>query len=119
MARIAKISLVLGVLVLLGACRELPLPFEYDHVVAQVGDKKLRESDVQSIYAQAVTAEDSTALLEMYVDRWVKKELKLRAAENLFRDSEEAIEAMVNEYRNSLLTRRLDQHYVELIQQLY
>lgn len=113
MARIAKISLVLGVLVLLGACRELPLPFEYDQVVAQVGDKKLRESDVQSIYAQAVTAEDSTALLEIYVDRWVKKELKLRAAENLFRDSEEAIEAMVNEYRNSLLTRRLDQHYVD------
>ena len=113
MTRIAKISLVLGVLVLLGACRELPLPFEYDHVVAQVGDKKLRESDVQSIYAQAVTAEDSTALLEIYVDRWVKKELKLRAAENLFRDSEEAIEAMVNEYRNSLLTRRLDQHYVD------
>lgn len=113
MARIAKISLVLCVLVLLGACRELPLPFEYDRVIAQVGDKKLRESDVQSIYATAATAEDSTALLEMYVDRWVKKELKLRAAENLFRDSEEAIEAMVNEYRNSLLTRRLDQYYVD------
>ena len=104
---------MVGVLVILGACRELPSPFEYDRVVAQVGDKKLRESDVQSIYAQAVTAEDSTALLEIYVDRWVKKELKLRAAENLFRDSEEAIEAMVAEYRNSLLTRRLDQYYVD------
>ena len=113
MARIAKISLIVAVLVLLGACRELPLPFEYDRVVAQVGDKKLRESDIQSIYAQAATAEDSTALLEIYVDRWVKKELKLRAAENLFRDSEEAIEAMVAEYRNSLLTRRLDQYYVD------
>ena len=113
MARIGKILLVVGVLVILGACRELPSPFEYDRVVAQGGDKKLRESDVQSIYAQAVTAEDSTALLEIYVDRWVKKELKLRAAENLFRDSEEAIEAMVAEYRNSLLTRRLDQYYVD------
>ena len=97
----------------MGACRELPHPFEYDKVVAQVGDKKLRESDVQSIYAQAETAEDSVALLEIYVDRWVKNELKLRAAENLFRDSEEAIEAMVAEYRNSLLTRRLDQYYVD------
>jgi len=113
MARIVKISLIVAVLVLLGACRELPSPFEYDRVVAQVGDKKLRESDIQSIYAQAATAEDSTALLEIYVDRWVKKELKLRAAENLFRDSEEAIEAMVDEYRNSLLTRRLDQYYVD------
>gem|GEM_PF-36274 len=98
---------------IMGACRELPHPFEYDKVVAQVGDKKLRESDVQSIYAQAETAEDSVALLEIYVDRWVKNELKLRAAENLFRDSEEAIEAMVAEYRNSLLTRRLDQYYVD------
>lgn len=113
MARIAKILLVVGVLLTVGACRELPSPFEYDRVVAQVGDKKLRESDVQSIYAQAATAEDSTALLEIYVDRWVKKELKLRAAETLFRDSEEAIEAMVAEYRNSLLTRRLDQYYVD------
>ncbi len=113
MARIAKISLIVVVLALLGACRELPLPFEYDSVVAQVGDKKLRQSDLQSIYAQATTAEDSTALLEIYVDRWVKKELKLRAAENLFRDSEAAIEAMVAEYRNSLLTRRLDQYYVD------
>ncbi len=113
MARIAKILLALGVLLTVGACRELPSPFEYDRVVAQVGDKKLRESDIQSIYAQATTAEDSTALLEIYVDRWVKKELKLRAAETLFRDSEEAIEAMVAEYRNSLLTRRLDQYYVD------
>lgn len=113
MTRFVKISLFVVLVLIMGACRELPHPFEYDKVVAQVGDKKLRESDVQSIYAQAETAEDSVALLEIYVDRWVKNELKLRAAENLFRDSEEAIEAMVAEYRNSLLTRRLDQYYVD------
>lgn len=113
MTRFLKISLLFALVLIMGACRELPLPFEYDRVVAQVGDKKLRESDVQSIYAQAETTEDSVALLEIYVDRWVKNELKLRAAENLFRDSEEAIEAMVAEYRNSLLTRRLDQYYVD------
>ena len=113
MTRFLKISLLFALVLIMGACRELPHPFEYDKVVAQVGDKKLRESDVQSIYAQAETAEDSVALLEIYVDRWVKNELKLRAAENLFRDSEEAIEAMVAEYRNSLLTRRLDQYYVD------
>lgn len=113
MTRFVKISLFVVLVLIMGACRELPHPFEYDKVVAQVGDKKLRESDVQSIYAQAETVEDSVALLEIYVDRWVKNELKLRAAENLFRDSEEAIEAMVAEYRNSLLTRRLDQYYVD------
>lgn len=113
MARMSKILVAVGLLFVVGACREMPHPFEYDRVLAQVGDKRLRESDVQSIYAQAETGEDSTALLEIYVDRWVKKELKLRAAEELFRDSEEAIEAMVDEYRNSLLTRRLDQHYVD------
>ena len=113
MTRFLKISLLFALVLIMGACRELPLPFEYDRVVTQVGDKKLRESDVQSIYAQAETTEDSVALLEIYVDRWVKNELKLRAAENLFRDSEEAIEAMVAEYRNSLLTRRLDQYYVD------
>lgn len=113
MTRFAKILVLLATLLAVVSCREMPSPFEYDRVLAQVGDKKLRESDVQSIYAQATTAEDSTALLEIYVDRWVKKELKLRAAETLFRDSEEAIEAMVAEYRNSLLTRRLDQHYVD------
>lgn len=84
--------------------------FEYDPVIAQVGDKKLRQSDVQSNFSSLMTEEDSLSVLELYVDKWVTKELKLRAAESMFRDSESDIEAMVNEYRNSLLMRKLDQY---------
>ncbi len=112
MIRLYKIAVVVAAVALAGGCREMPHPFEYDRVVAQVGDSKLRESDLQSLNL-SVDGKDSLAMLELYVDKWVKKELKLRAAETLFRDSEEDIEAMVAEYRNSLLMRRLDQHYVD------
>lgn len=114
MIRSYKIAVAVAAVALAGGCREMPHPFEYDRVVAQVGDSKLRESDLRSRFDFSGDGKDSMAMLELYVDKWVRKELKLRAAETLFRDSEEDIEAMVAEYRNSLLMRRLDQHYVDL-----
>ena len=113
MTRFLKIAVFAFTAAVFFGCRELPHPFEYDPVIAQVGDKKLRQSDVQSNFSSLMTEEDSLSVLELYVDKWVTKEVKLRAAESMFRDSESDIEAMVNEYRNSLLMRKLDQYYVD------
>ena len=49
----------------------------------------------------------------MYVDRWVRKQLKLQEAEILFSESAGDIDRMVEEYRQALLIRKLDQHYVD------
>ena len=57
--------------------------------------------------------EDSAAFMKVYVDRWVRKQLKLQEAEILFSASADDIDKMVEEYRQALLIRKLDQHYVD------
>lgn len=78
-----KITLIAGVLLLAG-CRELPRYFVSDTTLAEVGDRKLRVRDVESAVPQGFTGSDSVAFVRTYVDRWVRKQLKLQEAEVLF-----------------------------------
>lgn len=85
-----------------------------EKVLARVGNAELCESDVnKGIYSEAITGEDSLKLLESYVNSWVRRQVKLVEAEKVVKSSGVDIEAMVNDYRNTLLTHRLDQYYVD------
>ncbi len=88
---------------LMTACQELPNYLAGDTTLARAGRKVLRLRDVESVVPRGVTGDDSVALLEVYVDRWVRKQLKLQEAEVLFSSSEEDIARMVEEYRQALL----------------
>jgi len=48
--------------------------------------------------------------MRKYIDRWVVKQLKLKEAEVLFSSSADDIDRMVEEYRQALLIRKLDQY---------
>lgn len=108
----AKIAVAAGVLLLAG-CRELPRYFSSDTTIARAGGKELRLNDVRSVVPPGLSGEDSTAYMKIYVDRWIRKQLKLREAETLFSSSAGDIARMVEEYRQALLIRQLDQHYVD------
>ena len=108
----AKIAVAAGVLLLAG-CRELPRYFSSDTTIARAGGKELRLNDVRSVVPPGLSGEDSTAYMKIYVDRWIRKQLKLREAETLFSSSAGDIDRMVEEYRQALLIRQLDQHYVD------
>ncbi|WP_295939437.1 hypothetical protein [uncultured Alistipes sp.] len=108
----AKIAAV-AVLVLLVGCQELPGYFASDTTLARVGDKQLLIRDVESVVPAGVTGEDSTAFMSVYIDRWVRKQLKLQEAEKLFSATSDDIDKMVEEYRQTLLIRKLDQLYVD------
>jgi len=69
--------------------------------------------DVRSVVPQGLTGDDSAAFMRVYVDRWVVKQLKLQEAGTLFSSSAADIDKMVEEYRQALLIRKLDQHYVD------
>ena len=107
-----KITVLAGVLLLAG-CRELPRYFVSDTTLAEVGDRKLRVRDVQSAVPQGFAGDDSVAFVRAFVDRWVRKQLKLQEAEVLFSASEHDIDRQVEEYRQSLLIRKLEQQYVD------
>ena len=108
----AKIAVAAGVLLLAG-CRELPRYFTSDTTIARAGGKELKIRDVRSVVPQGLTGDDSAAFMRVFVDRWVVKQLKLQEAETLFSSSAADIDKMVEEYRQALLIRKLDQHYVD------
>ena len=108
----AKIAVAAGVLLLAG-CRELPRYFASDTTIARAGGKELRMGDVRSVVPRGLSGEDSAAFMQVYVDRWIVKQLKLEEAETLFSSSAGDIDKMVEEYRQALLIRQLDQHYVD------
>ena len=94
-------------------CRELPRYFAGDTTIARAGGKDLRLGDVRSVVPQGLSGDDSAAFMKVYIDRWVLKQLKLQEAETLFSSSAGDIDKMVEEYRQALLIRQLDQHYVD------
>lgn len=102
--------LALVVLAFLSAgCRETPVFLAGDKPLAKVGSRELTLSEVGPLASGA----DSAQFIALYTEKWIKKQLKLREAEELFSTSEGDIEAMVEEYRQSLLIRKLDRHYVD------
>ena len=82
-------------------------------VLASAGTKKLRISDVEGIFSSGMAPNDSIVLLESYVNMWVRQQLKIMEAEKLFSESSADIDQMVADYRNSLLTHKLDQYYID------
>ncbi len=110
--KIKEIIFVVVVLLVVVSCRELPLNFRGDKVVASVGDKELYESELKPIIPQGLSPEDSLSFVEAYTAKWILKSVKLREAERLFSSSAGDIESMVSDYRQSLLIRKLEQHTI-------
>lgn len=102
---------VAAAVIMLASCREFPNPFEGDKVIARAGKATLRQMDIEKVFPGGVSGEDSLRWLESYVDRWVRDNLKLQEAERLF-GSDAADEELVQNYRNSLMTRRLEQYFI-------
>ncbi len=112
MNRLTKIA-VAALLLLAAGCRELPHYFAGDALVARAGESSLRQRDVQSAVPAGITGDDSAAFVDVYIDRWIRRQLKLREAETLFSSAADDIDRMVEEYRQALLIRKLEQHYVD------
>ena len=97
-----KIAVVAATL-FLGGCQELPGYFASDTTLARAGGSELKMRDVESVVPKGVTGEDSAAFMKVYIDRWVRKQLKLQDAEIFFSASADDIDKMVEEYRQALL----------------
>lgn len=98
---------------LLAGCGERPSYFAGDTLLAKAGHRELYLQEVVRLMPEGLKGDDSTEFAALYVDRWIKKQLKLQEAEELFSSSADDIDALVEEYRQSLLIRKLDQYYID------
>lgn len=95
------------------SCRELPDYLVSDDTIARIGRKELSINEVDNLMPSNLKGEDSVNYLRQYVDRWIVRQLKVEEADRLFSSSEREIERLVEEYRQTLLSSRVDQHYIE------
>lgn len=74
-----------------------------DPVVAEVGVKKLYNSDIIGIVPVGTSSEDSILLINDYVRKWVKNELMVQKAEENLTIDQKNLTKELEEYRNSLI----------------
>ncbi len=81
--------------------------------VVKVGSEVLTESDLKEVLPPDVNDEDSAALADEYINRWVRNKLFLRQAESNLTEEEKDVSQMLDEYRTSLLVNKYQQKMLE------
>ena len=112
MRRIVNISFLV-VLITMVSCRELPDYLVGSNTLARVGRNELSVAEVKQAIPTNLKGEDSVIFAKHYIDKWLVRQLKIEEADELFPTSINDIEKMVEDYRQTLLTSKVDQYYVD------
>lgn len=83
----------------------------HDKVVAMVGESRLLQSELDGV-TKGYEGKDSLLVAEKYVEQWVRREVKMQEADRVLAAEMTEVERLVEEYRMSLLTNRLEQRYL-------
>lgn len=76
-----------------------------EEVVARVSDYYLYRSDIKSLVSESTTSEDSSLIVNNYINQWATRHLLIdQAMVNLDQTDLDRFEKLVQEYRNDLLT---------------
>lgn len=74
-----------------------------DKVVAQVGEKKLFQSEISRIIPSEIEEQDSVLMANDYIRKWVKQELLINKANENLTLEQKNLTKEIEEYRNSLI----------------
>lgn len=86
------------------SCQYFEKPPE-EEVLARVNEHYLYYSDIKNLISENTSPEDSTVLVNHYINRWATRLLLIdRALVNLNPEELDRYEKLVEEYRNDLLT---------------
>lgn len=83
-------------------------------IIAEVGDKKLFESDILHITDKGLDSLDSINAVNTYISTWIRETLLLEKAELNLTDEMKDFEKQLEEYRKSLLIYAYQDKFVEL-----
>ncbi|MDF1867360.1 MAG: hypothetical protein P1U70_21170, partial [Saprospiraceae bacterium] len=97
---------------LLQNCTSDTSPKKDDRQLAQVYNKTLYLSEMAGMIPEGMTSEDSTLIIEAYVNRWIKDAVLMHEAErNYPKDLD--IDKLVRDYRASLVRLNYEQTMVQ------
>ena len=106
-------TLIFGiVLPMLASCKAISEFFDKEEVVAEVGQAKLRKSELDRVVPAGLPAEDSVRLARQYINTWALDQVFLNVAEQQLSKSEKDVTKELEAYRTSLLKYRYEQLYV-------
>ena len=115
MQKVVKIfTLTLSLVV--AACNSVSFQSGEDdasNIIAVVDDHTLLRSDIATIMPKELSEADSTTFVKMYVENWVLSQLKIGRAKEVLSSNQANIERLVEDYRQSLIIRQLDQYYID------
>lgn len=101
MRQLLYILMVCGLLV---SCNYFE-PETKKNAIARVNDTYLYEEDIEKLLTENTSAEDSTLIVNNYINRWATQQLLIDQAKiNLTADKLGQFDKLVQEYKNDLLT---------------
>jgi len=86
---------------------------EEEKVIARVEDKKLFISDIQGLVPENALQEDSSMIINNYIQSWVKDNLILKKAELNLKDSQKDVEKQLEDYRRSLIVYSYEKELIK------
>ena len=83
-------------------------------IIVSVYGKNLYKTDLENIFYEGISYNDSVLRSKVYIDKWVRNQLLVRQAENNLEPSQLDFSKRLEEYRNSLV---INKYETELINQ--
>ncbi len=76
-----------------------------ENAIARVNDSYLFDSDLEGLVSKDISVEDSTLIVNNYINRWATQQLLIDQAKiNLSQNSLDEFEGLVSQYKNDLYT---------------
>ncbi|SDW71216.1 hypothetical protein SAMN05444411_10228 [Lutibacter oricola] len=97
-----NIIVYIFVVVLFSSCNYFTLKKEESKIVARVNTAYLYEKDLAKVVTNGVSKQDSTLLVNNYINNWVKQQLLLSKAELNLADKVDKFDDLVKKYKEDL-----------------
>jgi len=81
--------------------------------LARAYNNYLYKSDIQGLIPEGTSPDDSTRLVQSYIELWLKKKAVVSKAEFNLTEAQKDIKTLLEEYRTSLLTYEYEKQMVE------
>lgn len=89
-----------------------PKPEKNEEPIARVYDTFLYASDIAALVAEGTKPEDSAAIVDAFIESWIRQQLILRVAEDNLQTAMAKIDKQAAEYRESLVLYAYERQFL-------